>query len=160
MPVAGIPFDLNDSHALYFNHDAGTGEGGDGQEGAAGITAIGEVLAADRDEAVAVAGVVDEDGHGYQVGERAAGALQRPVDKGEDGAHLLVEFAGDVFAFEVGRGGLAGEPDGLAALGDDGGREAAALLEVGAFEMLNLRGRVHRSPYNSSGVRHATPHQG
>ena len=131
---------------MYFDRDAGAGEAGDGQEGAAGIATIGEVLAADRDEAVAVAVIVDEDGHGDEVGERAAGALQSPVDKREDGARLLVEFAGDVLAFQVGRGGLAGEPDGLAALGDDGGGEAAALLEVGAFEVLNLCGRVHRSP--------------
>ena len=46
--------------------------------------------------------------------------------------------------FQVGRGGLAGEPDGLAALGDDGGGEAAAFLEFGAFEVLNLCGRAHR----------------
>src|SRR5262245_8164641 len=151
---------LDYRHALYFNHDAGAGEGGDGQEGAARVTAIGEVLAPDRDEAVAVARVVDEDGHGYEVGERAAGALQRAVDKREDGAGLLVELAGDVLAVQVGHGGLAGEPDGLAALGDDGGGEGAALLEVGAFEVLNLCGRGHRSPYNSSGGWHATPHQG
>src|SRR5690349_4103354 len=127
--------------ALYFDRDPRPGEGGDGQEGAVGIAAVGEVLAADRDEAVAVAVVADEDGHGDEVGERAAGALRRPVEKSEDGASLLVEFTGDVLAFQVGRGGLAGEPDGLAALGDDGGGEAAALLEVGAFEMLNLCGR-------------------
>ena len=75
---------LNDGHPLYFDHDALAREGGDGQEGAARVTAIGEVLAPDRYDAVAVACIVDEDGHGHQAGERAAGALQRPVDKRED----------------------------------------------------------------------------
>src|SRR6185503_11964527 len=98
----------DDCYALYLDHAAGTGEARDGQEGAARIAGVGEVLAADLHEPVAVPGVVDEDGHGHQVGDRAAGALEGAVEEGEDRARLLVEFPGDVFAFQVGHRGLSG----------------------------------------------------
>ena len=99
-----------------------------------------EELAPQLHEAIAMARVVDEHRHGDEIGERRAGALERAVHQREHGAHLLVELAADVAPIEVGGGRLAGEPHGAAAFGDDGGRESAALLVLGAFEMLDLRG--------------------
>ena len=64
---------------------------------------------------------------------------KRLVDQAEDRLHLGVEIAGDVVAGFVAGRGLPGEPDGAAALGDDGGRIGARRLLVGFFEILGHR---------------------
>src|SRR6266571_1291628 len=68
------------AHRLDLDLDAGPGEVGDGDERAPRIVAVLEGVLAHLDEAVAVARLLDEDGHRHDVGEAAAGALHDLVD--------------------------------------------------------------------------------
>src|SRR5262247_84496 len=117
-PLGPIP-DHRDG--LDLDLHAGPREVGDGDERAAGVVAVGELLFAQLDEPVAVARLLDEDGHGDEIGERAADPAQRLVDQREDPMRLGLEVAGDVLAVAIDGRGLAGHPDDAPALGDDGG---------------------------------------
>jgi hypothetical protein len=76
-------------------------------------------------ESVAETRVVDEHRHGDHVGEPAAEALERLVEKAENRRDLGVEIAGNVVAGLVLGRGLPGEPDRAPALRDDRGRISA-----------------------------------
>src|SRR5687767_14027516 len=91
----------DDADGLDLDLDAGAGEVGNGDERAGRKVAPGEQLAADLDEAVAEARLLDEHGHGHETGERAAGATQRLVHQREHSARLRLEIAGDVLAVTV-----------------------------------------------------------
>src|SRR5712692_8476840 len=84
------------AHRLDLDLDAGPGEIGDGDERAPGIVAVLEHVLAHLDEAVAVARLLDEDGHRHDVGEAAAGAPHDLVDLREHLLHLRLEIVGDV----------------------------------------------------------------
>src|SRR5262249_35910394 len=92
------------------------------------------------DETVGVPRIVDEDGHGHEIGEAAAGAAQGLVDQAEDRAHLRLELAGNVVAGLVACRRLPGEPDDASALRDDGGRVCARRPELGLLEVLRHGG--------------------
>src|SRR5215510_1489273 len=65
----------------------------------------------------------------------AADRLDRLVQRMEDFARLAVEVG-------VWRSGLAGEPDGLAAFGDDGARDGALLCtRIGRITFFGVGGR-------------------
>src|SRR5687767_13778372 len=87
--------------------------------------AVRQTTAAQLDELVAETRVGDEHRQCDQVGEAAAATLESLVDQAEESAYLRLETPGDVLALLVLGRGLVGEPHGLAALGDHGGRERA-----------------------------------
>src|SRR5690348_16259817 len=87
---------LEHRDALDLDHDPGPREVRDGEKRARGIAALGKALAAKLHEPVAVPRIEDEHGHGDEVRERAARALERAVHELENGARLLLEFAADV----------------------------------------------------------------
>src|SRR5262249_8711382 len=102
-------------------------------------------------EAVAVARIVDEDGHGHEIGEAAAGAAQGLVDQAENRAHLRLELSGNIVAGLVARRRLPGEPDDAPALRDDGGRVCPRRLELGLLQIF----RHDRLPDRPTGARRA-----
>ena len=60
----------------------------------------------DLDEPVAVTRIVDRDRHSDEIGERAAHAIERPLDEREAGPRLGFEIMHDRFPVQVGDGGL------------------------------------------------------
>src|SRR5712691_8008692 len=140
------------AHRLDLDLDARAREVGDGDERAPRVVAVLEGVLAHLDEAVAVARLLDEDGHRHDVGETAPGALHDLVDLREHLLHLRLEIVGDVLAVVVARGRLAGDPDDLAAVGDDARRERPRQLERRLLHV--LRGRCgnrqqsHRGKHN------------
>src|SRR5882672_1371472 len=124
------------AHRLDLDFDARARKVGHGDKRAARVVAVLEHVLPHLDEAVAVARLLDEHGHGDDVGEAAAGALEHLVDLREHLLHLRLEVVGDVLAVVVARCRLPGDPDGLAAVGDDAGRERPRQLERRFFHVL------------------------
>src|SRR5215467_6540132 len=112
---------VHDRDAGDLDHDLGDGERRRGEEGA-GREVLAVDLLAQVGEALRVAAVADRDRHPDDVAQRAAGALQGPLDVLEGLPDLRVEIAGERGAGVVDEADVTGEPDGLAAGGDDGGR--------------------------------------
>src|SRR5262249_26608524 len=102
----------DDGVALNFDLGFGYGQGGGGDEGAAGEI-VAEYFASDLGEAVAVAHVGDEHGHLHHVAELAAGLFERGIDELEDLPHLSVEIAGERLAGVVDDRELPGQPHDL-----------------------------------------------
>src|SRR6266436_7817699 len=127
------------AHRLDLDLDARSREVGHRDERAPRIVAVLEIVLAHLDEAVAVARLLDEHRHLNDVGEAAAGALHDLVDLREHLLHLRLEIVGDIAAVVVARGRLAGDPDDLAAVGDDARRKRPRQLERRLLHI--LRGR-------------------
>src|SRR5215831_2660436 len=128
----------DDGVALNFDLGLGYGQGGDGDEGAAGEI-VAEYFAPDLGEAIAVAHVGDEHGHLHHVAELAAGLFERGIDELEDLPHLSVEIAGERLAGIVDDRELPGEPHDLAALGDHRLRVAARLRTFALEKLLGMQ---------------------
>jgi len=90
---------------------------GYGNESARGVPSIRKHPTTKFDEAVAIAGVVDEDSHAHHVSQTAAGSLQGLIEKGEYSARLRIKVSDDRLTVDVFRRGLTCQPDGLPALG-------------------------------------------
>ena len=97
--------------------DARLREIGYGNESARRVFSVRKHLAANFDEAVAIAGVVDEDGHAHHVSQTATGSLQGLIEKREYGTNLRVKVPGDRLMVEVFGRGLTCQPNGFPALG-------------------------------------------
>src|SRR5262249_56336913 len=82
-------FPADHRHALDLDQHAGPGEVRNRDQRARRGVAVREEPLAQLYEAVAVARIVDEDGHGHEIGEAAAGAAQVLVDKPENHTLLL-----------------------------------------------------------------------
>src|SRR5438093_552924 len=93
-PVRALVADHRD--ALDLDLHPGPGEVRHGDERAPREVAVGEHLSTDLHEAITVARVLDEDRHGDEAGQRAAGAPQRLVHQREDAPGLRLEVAADV----------------------------------------------------------------
>src|SRR5213080_337325 len=135
IPMALLAVD--DGVALNFDLGVGNGQGGDGDESAAGKI-VAEYLPSDLSEAVAIAHVGDERGHLHHVAELAAGLFQRGIEELEDLPHLSVEIAGERLAAVVDDRELPGQPHDLAALGDHRLRVAARLRTLALEELLGV----------------------
>src|SRR5262249_23212596 len=127
-------------NALDLDLHAWPREVGDGDERAAGVVAVGELLLAQLDEPGAVPRLLDDDRRGDEMGERDADPAQRLVDQRKHPMRLGLEVAGDVLAVAIDGRGLAGQPDDAPTLGDDGRRVRPVLLRVGALEILRHGG--------------------
>src|SRR5262249_16500667 len=127
----------DDGVALDFDLGFGNGQGGDGDEGAAGEI-VAEYFAPELREAIAVAHVGDEHRHLHHVAELAAGLFERCIDELEDLPHLSVEIAGKRLAGIVDDRELSGQPHDLAALGDHRLRVAARLRTLALEELLGV----------------------
>src|SRR5665213_1482595 len=76
--------------------------------------------------------VGDEGRHRDDIGQLAAGALERLGERRKDGANLAVEISRHRFARSIARRrGLAGEPHRASAAGDNGLRIGIVLREIG-----------------------------
>ena len=117
---------------LNFNFGLGYGQGGHGDEGAAGEI-VAEYFPPELGKAVTVAHIGDEHGHLHHVAELAAGLFQRGIDAFEDLSYLPVEITGQRLAGVVRDRKLPGKPYDLAALSDYCLR-VAALLQTFAFD--------------------------
>ena len=130
MPVALLAAD--NGVTLNFDFGLGYGQGGHGDEGAAGKI-VAEYFPPELRKTIAVAHIGDEHGHLHHVAELAAGLFQRGIDAFEDLSHLPVEIAGQRLAGVIHDRELSGKPYGLAALRDHRLR-VAALLRTFAFD--------------------------
>src|SRR5712692_5368813 len=97
-PAVTSPSAADDADGLDLDLDARSREVGDGDQRARRKIAAGEQLAADLDETVAEARLLDEHGHGHEIRQRAAGPAQRLRHEREHPARLRLEVAGDVLA--------------------------------------------------------------
>src|SRR5262245_38584774 len=68
------------AHSLNLDFNAGPSEIRHGDEGAAGIVSVLEEIFAHFHEPVAIAGFLDEHGHGDDIVQASAGAFQDAVD--------------------------------------------------------------------------------
>src|SRR6516162_1018559 len=130
LPMALLAAD--DGVTLNFDFGLGYGQGGHGDEGAAGKI-VAEYFPPELGKAITVAHVGDEHGHLHHVAELAAGLFERGIDAFEDLSHLPVEIAGEGLAGIIHDRELPGKPYGLAALSDHRLR-VAALLWTFAFD--------------------------
>ena len=71
------------------------------------------------DELIAMARIVDRNGHGHEVCQRAADPFQRLIDEGETGARLRFKIVRDRHPVQIDQTRLTRKPDCLAALRDD-----------------------------------------
>ena len=106
--------------ALDLDLDPRPREVRDRDEGTGRVAAVGELLLADLDEAVAVPRLFDEDGHRDEVRERSTDSLERLVHQCEHAVGLRLEVAGNILAVAVDRCDLPGHPDDASPLRDDG----------------------------------------
>ena len=78
---------------LDFDHGSRAGEAHHGDQGAGRIAAGIEVLSSNLDESVAVADILNVDGHRYDIGQCATVVRQALFDQAEDFARLCFEVA-------------------------------------------------------------------
>src|SRR5260370_29147773 len=98
------------AHSLNLDFDPGSGEVRHGDEGAAGIVPILEEVSAHFHELVALAGFLDEHGHGDDVVQAPAGAFHDAVDLRKNLFDLSFEIVGAVVALTALRASLSGTP--------------------------------------------------
>src|SRR5688572_195542 len=82
---------LNNSDSLNFDQHAGPRKVRDRDQRARGKFSMLENLAANFNERIAMARIVDEHGHGHHVGQRATATAQCFIDQCKYAARLRVE---------------------------------------------------------------------
>src|SRR5258705_11701508 len=78
--------------SLDFDLDSGPGKVRHGDQRAAGIISVLEKILAHFDEPVAVAGFLDENRHGHDIVQAAAGAFENGIDLGKNLLDLRIEI--------------------------------------------------------------------
>jgi hypothetical protein len=131
-------FAADDGVALNFNFGLGYGQGGHGNQGAAGEI-VAEYFPPELGKAITVAHIRDEHGHLHHVAELAAGFFKRGIDAFEDLSHLPVEIADEGFSGVIYDCQLPGKPYDLAAVRDHRLRVAALLGTFPFDEILGVR---------------------
>ena len=129
----------NHRNALDLDHEPGAREVRYRDERAGGIAFVGKALGANLHEPVAIARIGDEDGHGDEIRQAAAHALQGAVDQRECRSCLCLEITRNLAPLQIDRCGLTGQPDDAAALRHDGRAVSPGFLPIRTVEILDDR---------------------